>query len=646
MGDQSAVEFIRVQAALAGRYSLRRELGRGGMGIVYLAHDVALERPVALKVLQPQLANQQVLKQRFQNEARTAAKLSHPNIIPIFAVDEVDDVVFFVMAFVDGETLGQRIRSRGPLAASELAKILRDVGWALTYAHSQGVVHRDVKVDNIMIERATGRALMVDFGIALISQHADETDALEMLGTADYMSPEQASGDGADSRSDIYSLGVVAYYALSGRLPFEGTTAGEVLVKQITQVPRPIAEHVPGISARMANAIDRCLAKDPALRFANAEDLADAVDVAVVSRREVPPAIRNFVTSSSELTHNIIWISYFQLFFAVLAGLDALTPAALARDVWLAIAAIALVVEPIPVVGMLSQIRKFLKSGYTREDLVDAWKRALPADQPDGLLEHARVPGSIERASRVAVPLGWAVMIGSAAVGGFSSGNAGLALGSVGLMSAFIGGVVSLWRHDDRTELSRRLAGALLQSRVGRWAFKLAGVGLDRSSLASLGTHRPTELALGMAVDSLFDALPKTTRLILSELPSVVKRLQADAMKMRQRVEQLNDVVTQTDIRVHSTSHPLAENHALAQRRDSLDRELSMARDAAKDRVADAVTALETIRLDLLRLTAGAGTLENLTTDLADARAVSEELGRLLAARNEVEAHLSRSRAA
>src|SRR5947207_15432897 len=175
MGDQTTSEFIRIQTALAGRYSLQRELGRGGTGVVYLAQDVALERPVALKLLQPHLASQPALKQRFLNEARTAAKLSHPNIIPIFAVDEVGDVVFFVMAFVDGETLGHRIRNRGPVPPSELGKILRDVGWGLAYAHAQGVVHRDVKADNIMIERASGRAFVVDFGIARVTQNTAVT---------------------------------------------------------------------------------------------------------------------------------------------------------------------------------------------------------------------------------------------------------------------------------------------------------------------------------------------------------------------------------------------------------------------------------------------------------------------------------------
>jgi serine/threonine protein kinase len=194
MDDQTTDEFIRIQAALAGRYSLQRELGRGGMGIVYLAHDVALERPVALKVLRPELVSRPAVRQRFLDEARTAAKLSHPNITPIFAAAEADGFVFFVMAYVEGETLGERIRSRGPIPPAELAKILRQVGWALAYAHAQGVVHRDVKADNIMIERTSGRALVVDFGIAGVLQDTDVTGVGEVLGTPDYMSPEQASG--------------------------------------------------------------------------------------------------------------------------------------------------------------------------------------------------------------------------------------------------------------------------------------------------------------------------------------------------------------------------------------------------------------------------------------------------------------------
>src|SRR6188768_290196 len=148
--------FLSFQSAVAGRYSLERELGRGGMGVVYLAREVRLDRPVAIKLLPPELAAQERLRDRFLREARTAARLSHPYIVPIHAVDEAGDFVFYVMAYVDGETVAERVAARGPIAPHEVARILREVAWALAYAHAQGVVHRDVKPANILLERGTG----------------------------------------------------------------------------------------------------------------------------------------------------------------------------------------------------------------------------------------------------------------------------------------------------------------------------------------------------------------------------------------------------------------------------------------------------------------------------------------------------------
>ena len=159
-------EFLALQQAVLGRYSLDRELGRGGMGIVFLARDVALDRPVAIKLLPPEMAASPRARERFLREARAAARLSHPHIVPVHAVEEHGALVLFVMAYVDGETLGARVRRAGALPAAEVMRVVQEVAWALAHAHAHGVVHRDVKPDNILLERESGRALVADFGIA------------------------------------------------------------------------------------------------------------------------------------------------------------------------------------------------------------------------------------------------------------------------------------------------------------------------------------------------------------------------------------------------------------------------------------------------------------------------------------------------
>src|SRR5436190_9834427 len=234
-------EFIDFQDALAGEYSLERELGRGGMGIVYLAREVQLDRLVAIKLLPSALASRAEVRERFLREARTAASLSHPHIVPIYRVSEAKGFVFFVMAYVSGETLGDRLRSRGPLSAAVATRLLREVSWALSYAHGRGIVHRDIKPDNILIEAETGRALVTDFGIARGAAETAISDPGQVMGTAHFMSPEQASSEAIDGRSDLYSLGVVAYLALSGKLPFDAPSIPALLVKQIGTDAPPLS---------------------------------------------------------------------------------------------------------------------------------------------------------------------------------------------------------------------------------------------------------------------------------------------------------------------------------------------------------------------------------------------------------------------
>src|SRR5688572_16015326 len=281
------------------------------MGVVYLAREVRLDRPVAIKLLPPELAVHGSLRERFLREARTAARLSHPYIVPIHSVDEVEGVglgvggafVFYVMAYVDGETLADRVRARGPLPAHTVTRVMREVAWALAYAHAQHVVHRDVKPANIMLERGTERALVMDFGIARVTSVTDESRSLatlgmtgvgEVMGTPEYMSPEQACGEAVDGRSDLYSLGVVGWFALTGTLPFSGS-AREVLAQQVTVTPPPVASVAKGATRAMAAAINKCLAQDPAQRFATGEEVADALAQSIEKKEEVPVPLRVFL---------------------------------------------------------------------------------------------------------------------------------------------------------------------------------------------------------------------------------------------------------------------------------------------------------------------------------------------------------------
>jgi len=270
-------ELAAFRAALRGQYDIQRELGRGGMGIVLLARDERLDRAVALKVLPPHLAVDGDTRERFLREARMAAQLSHPNIVPVYRADEIGGCAFFAMGYVEGETLGDRIRDRGTLAAADTVRILREVAWALAYAHARGIVHRDIKPDNILLDRQSGRAVVTDFGIARADFNPALTQDGLVLGTVHYMSPEQATGDALDGRSDLYALGCIAYLALSGRLPFEGTSPQAVLVAHATREAPPLRSAAPNVPAALAAVIDRCLRKQPDQRYATGEELADAI---------------------------------------------------------------------------------------------------------------------------------------------------------------------------------------------------------------------------------------------------------------------------------------------------------------------------------------------------------------------------------
>ena len=282
-----------VERVLSANYELDREIGRGGMGIVYKAKDKRLKRPVAVKLLPPELAFRGEIRSRFLKEAETAAQLSHPNIVPIYSVDERDGLVYFVMAFVDGENLAARLHTLGRLDSIETRRILKEVAEALAYAHERGVVHRDIKPDNILLcADDEGRVMVTDFGIArAVSEGSDSrlTATGMAIGTPAYMSPEQSMGErDIDGRADLYALGVVGYQMLAGELPFNAPSTPALLVKQISERPTPVDVHRPDAPPDLARAVMMLLEKDPANRFPTAEALVTALDTGDVP--ELPPS--------------------------------------------------------------------------------------------------------------------------------------------------------------------------------------------------------------------------------------------------------------------------------------------------------------------------------------------------------------------
>ncbi len=298
--DPATTALIR---ATAGQYTLEREIGRGGMGVVYLGVDEQLERPVAIKTLPPHLAADPKIRGRFLREARTAGKLSHPNIVPIYAAAERDGVVYFAMRYINGESLAERLARLGPLPAGEVVSVLRQLASALGYAHAQGIVHRDIKAENVLLDSETGRAMLTDFGIARLTEAQSLTATGTVLGTVQYMSPEQVTGDQLDGRSDLYSLGILAFFALCGRFPFERPSASAIVVAHVTSIPPKLCSLANSVPAPLGDLVDRLLAKSPDDRYANGQALRDALDALPGDgSTAVAVANRSYIARAAEST--------------------------------------------------------------------------------------------------------------------------------------------------------------------------------------------------------------------------------------------------------------------------------------------------------------------------------------------------------
>jgi hypothetical protein len=275
-----------------GKYQIRTEIGRGGMGAVYKGYDPMLDRYIALKVLAPHLVWEKDFVERFLREARAAARLKHPNIVTIYDVGQEGGWYYYVMEYLEGQSLMESIQRQGALSPEKTITILRPLAGALDYAHHEGLVHRDIKPGNIILGKA-GRVTLTDFGIARAAQQARLTATGAILGSPAYMSPEQAKGLSVDARSDQYSLAVVAYEMLSGQVPFQADSTLSLMYKVVHEPPPPIRQVVPGLPAGVEAVLGQALAKKPGDRYGTVSAFVEELDQALAGKKmkaRFPPA--------------------------------------------------------------------------------------------------------------------------------------------------------------------------------------------------------------------------------------------------------------------------------------------------------------------------------------------------------------------
>jgi serine/threonine-protein kinase len=594
----------RLTQALGTSFTLEGEIGRGGMGVVYHARDERLKRKVAVKVLPPELAFREEIRIRFLREAETAARLSHPHIVPIHSVGEgPEGLVYFVMAYVDGESLGARLKRRGRLPPEEARRVLMETADALGAGHALGIVHRDVKPDNILLEGSRGRTVLTDFGIAKALTSSTGPGTLTAtgvaIGTPHYMSPEQAAGDREiDGRSDIYSLGVVGYQMLTGELPFSSPTVPGLLLKQITEQAPYLKDKAPTCPDDLASCVMRSLEKEPEARWPTADALRRALE-----SRSAPPYRPRRTSMARSSTR-----------FGQSPQLPALP--APARD---------------------DAPRRRTKRGAAKDPaslLTASGEPKLVAKFRDGFVSWASVCGGLMLIDMIqGGGLGWSLWVA-------------IPWGAFGLLP----GYMKLWQtgYSWRDVLHRPAAPDGAEARLG---------------LSKRGAHLPASTdEFGQQVDTVRQArndreaiLKIMERVPASErklLPDVVVTVDALLRRAEELARMLHGMSADVDeaaltrledriesVKRHEEGTERERQLSLLERQRQALSDLLTRRRRVEEQIESCVMAMQNVRFDLLRLrSAGvAAVLSDLTNATQQARALSRDVDHAIAAADEIQ---------
>jgi len=569
----------RVVAAIGQQYEVEQELGRGGMSVVFRARDRRLHRLVAIKVLPPELAYDPAIRTRFTREAQTAAQLAHAHIVPIYDVGEKDGVAHFVMALVTGGNLAELLAREPRPPIDEARRMLREIADALAYAHTRGVIHRDIKPDNILLDAASGRVMVTDFGIArAIEAGTRLTVTGAAVGTPTYMSPEQAVGEREiDGRTDIYSLGVIGYQMLTGRVPFAASNPMALLLKHVGERPRPINDLRPDVPKALCDAIDRALMKEPEERWPTAASFRDAL----FGAESPAPSWR------AETREPVRYTSP--------------RPAA-KRPVSAAPAPVVekgVIVEPAHLAALTQEQRQDIRLWHGRIHILD----------------------------RIKAMRGYTVLTLAAIVGGI----AGFVTGIMDAPPLVLSPIVPIYmgtkwwlRAQSLRRSGVRLRRVLLMPRAV-WVLPASQRSAAEKELAKLAPREVLEGSSGdalrqavedrIAIMEMMSALPKPDRALLPDLTATVNALVDRVVSVAHMLHRLDE---ETDPRI--------ARHLEAQRA-TLRRQLESAN-----------TALQNIRLDLIRFRSSGleSALAEVTSATQQGRALSREIATALEAVEEV----------